>query len=55
MITINGGDIALVASDDGVNAADGTGGGPAGGGFGGARPQGGGGPVVVVAHLEARM
>lgn len=43
VITINGGELSIVSSDDGVNAADGTGGGP-GGGFGGGQPQGNGGP-----------
>lgn len=42
VITINGGELYIVSSDDGVNAADGTGGGPRGG-FGGP-PPGNGGP-----------
>lgn len=39
VITINGGETRIIASDDGVNAADGTGGGP--GGPGGPHPQNG--------------
>ena len=49
-VTINGGDIRVVASDDAINAANGSGGaaaqwgGPGGGGPGSPGAQGGGGP-----------
>jgi len=46
-ITINGGNIHLTSSDDGVNAADGSGGGDPGGGMpGGGNPGGGGMPAT---------